>query len=159
MVKEFRPDFDDYFQKEWVFPQSIGVGLLFEGVPNDYNKFLDFLMSFSCNPVSSRRILDILEKGEKKFVTVMAHLKFNEIGDGLKELGVSMKIVPPFEYEDPEFPSISEEIDFAILSKIRNREIDLSFLENDKLKLEYEKRLIDTQRSIEEKPNGFGPYR
>lgn len=159
MVKGFRPNFDDYYQDEWSFDQSMGVGLLFEGVPNNYNKFLDFLMSFSCNPVSSRRILNILEKGDKKFVTVMSSLNFNEIGHGLKELGVTMKVVAPFEYEEPEYPSISEQIDFAVLSKIKNKECDLSFLDNDRLKMEYEKRLIDVQRSIKERPNSFGPYR
>lgn len=87
IYKPRRPKFDEIYQGEWDYPDYLGVGLSFEGVPNDYKLFLDLLMDVSCNPISARRILDILERNEIKYVTVMAALDFNRIGHELAKLG------------------------------------------------------------------------
>lgn len=148
--------FEDFYQGEWPYPLNMGVGLSFEGIPNDYQIFLDILMNASCNPVSARRILDILERNEIKYVTVMALLDFNSIGHALKEIGVVMKIVPPFEYENPNSPNDNDLIDRSVLDVVQSGTTEITFNESDKLV--FEQRLKDFTNSITNQPYHFGPY-
>lgn len=151
-----RLKFEDFYQGEWDYPECMGVGLSFEGVPNDYKLFLDLLMDVSCNPVSARRILDILERNEVKYVTVMAALDFNRIGHSLAKLGVVMKITPPFDYKDPEAISNNSLVDMAVFNIIRDNKNDIEL--DDELKVIFEQRLVEATKSFEEKPHNFGPY-
>jgi len=148
--------FGDYYQDDWNYDELMGVGLSFQGVPSDYKKFLDILMGVSCNPISARRILDILEKGETKFVTVMALLNFHEIGDALKEIGVTMKITPPFNYAHPDDINNNSQVDLAVFHTISGKESNIKL--DERFKNLYEERLLNTQKSIQEKPHNFGPY-
>lgn len=156
IYKPRRPKFDEIYQGEWDYPDYLGVGLSFEGVPNDYKLFLDLLMDVSCNPISARRILDILERNEIKYVTVMAALDFNRIGHELAELGVVMKITPPFDYQDPNSIHNNSLVDQAVLNIIKNNENDIEL--DDDLKVIFEQRLVDATKSFEEKPHNLGPY-
>jgi hypothetical protein len=155
-MKQFRPKFNELYKGEWDYPEYMGVGLSFCGIPNDYKLFLDILMSVSCNPVSSRRILEILEKNETKYVTVMARLDFNDIAKQLLEVGVSMQIVPPFDYADPEFIDNNSRVDMAVLNVLRGDETPLNL--DEKLHVIFEQRLTDAQTSFSERPHNFGPY-
>lgn len=155
-MKPFRPKFNDLYKGEWDYPEYMGVGLSFYGIPNDYKLFLDILMSVSCNPVSSRRILEILEKNETKYVTVMARLDFNDIANQLLSIGVSMKIVPPFDYADPNFIENNSRVDMAVLNVLRGDEQPVPL--DEKLHAVFKQRLTDAQRSFEERPHNFGPY-
>lgn len=148
--------FEDFYQGEWGYPDYMGVGLSFEGIPTDYKLFLDILMNVSCNPISARRILDILEKNEVKYVTVMAALNFNKIGHALAELGVVMKITPPFDYKDPNFIDNNSLVDQAVLNIIKNNKNNIKL--TDDLKVIFEQRLVDARKSFEEKPHNLGPY-
>ena len=151
-----RIKFEDFHQGEWPYPLDMGVGLSFEGIPNDYQIFLDILMNASCNPVSSRRILDILERNEIKYVTVMSLLDFNSIGHALAGIGVVMKIVPPFEYKDTNRPNDNDLIDRGVLEFVQDGTMDIKFNETDQLI--FEQRLKDFTSSIANKPYNFGPY-
>lgn len=151
-----RLKFEDFYQGEWDYSECMGVGLSFEGVPTDYKRFLDILMDVSCNPVSARRILDVLEKQEIKYVTVMSRLDFNMIGHALKTVGVVMKIVPPFEYKNRESIDLNEQVDFAVLKVIRDGDNTVEI--DNEYQLIFEQRLIDVKRSLEDKPHTFGPY-
>ena len=155
-MKSRRPKFDEIYQGEWDYEFSMGVGLSFEGVPTDYKIFLDILMGVSCNPISARRILDILERHEIKYVTVMAALDFNEIARLLADIGVVMKITPPFDYPDPEYIQNNSLVDQAVFNMIRDQKNDIKL--GDEFKEIYEQRLADVQKSIEEKPHNYGPY-
>jgi len=148
--------FEDFYQGEWPYPESMGVGLSFEGIPNDYQVFLDILMNASCNPVSSRRILTILEKNEIKYVTVMSLLDFNSIGHDLAEIGVVMKIVPPFEYKDFNSPNENDLIDRGVLEFVQDGTTNIKYNETDQLI--FEQRLKDFTSSVTNKPYHFGPY-
>ncbi len=153
-----RPKFDKLYKGEWPYEEYLGVGLSFEGCPTDYKAFLDLLMGESCNPISSRRILNILENGGKKYVTVMARLNFNYIWEELNKLGVKMEITPPYEYEKEgaDYISKNSEMDQMVLKKIKdeNFEVDFSTIDKDI----YEQRLIETKKSLIEKPYNFGRY-
>lgn len=155
-MKSRRPKFDEIYQGEWEYEFPMGVGLSFEGVPTDYKIFLDILMGVSCNPISARRILDILERHEIKYVTVMAALDFNEIARLLAEIGVIMKITPPFDYKDPEAISNNSLVDMAVFNIIRDNKNDIEL--DDDLKVIFEERLVEATKSFEEKPHNYGPY-
>lgn len=151
-----RPRFDDFYKGEWDYHSSAGVGLSFSGVPTDYISFLDILMGASCNPISSRRILNILERNETKYVTVMDSLNFNEIGHKLKEIGVTMKITPPFEYANETDIDDNSKIDMAVLAIVADKEYKITL--EEKFTATFTERLLETQRSLEDKPHNFGPY-
>lgn len=151
--------YDRYYNGEWPYDEMLGVGLSFEGKPTDYKIFLDILMEVSCNPIAARRILEVLGRGEKKYVTVMSGLNFNSIGDKLKEVGVVMKMVEPYDYNKsgsiltPEKNDmVDREVLLTILKKDNNVELEIE------LKAIYEERLKEAKRNIEEKPHNFGLY-
>lgn len=148
-----------YYEGDWPYNESLGVGLSLEGNPMDYREFLDILMEVSCNPIAARRILEVLGRGEKKYVTVMSGLNFNSIGDKLKEVGVVMKMIEPYDYNKsgsiltPEKNDIVDrEVLLTILKKDNNVELE------SELKAIYEERLKEAKRNIEEKPHNFGVY-
>lgn len=145
-----RPKFDDLYKGDWQYDLSDGVGLAFSGVPTDYKIFLDILLQASCNPISSRRILNVLERNEIKYVTVMAFLNFNEIFHQLKEIGVKMEIVPPFKYEKTNSIEINTYIDRVVFDSIMNTE-NIHELDEESIKI-YEERLIETKESLLNKP-------
>lgn len=66
------------------------------GRPTDPHQFIELLQGHSCNPIATRRILEELEAGKTKLTTVSDFLPFNDIGDKLAALGVTLQIVPPF---------------------------------------------------------------
>lgn len=156
IYKPKRPKFDEIYQGEWEYELTMGVGLSFEGVPTDYKIFLDVLMGVSCNPISARRILDVLERHEIKYVTVMAGLNFNEIASSLAKIGVVMKITPPFDYADPEYIQKNSLVDEAVLNTVMDKKNNIKL--DGELKQIYEKRLADSQKSLEKKPHNYGPY-
>lgn len=151
-----KPKFEEFYQEEWPYDQSEGVGLSFYGVPNDYKKFLDILMQASCNPVSARRILNVLERNETKYVTVMFGLNFNIIGNELKKIGVVMKITAPFNYPNPTDIDDNSIIDSAVLSFIKDEKYKVDI--DPKFEDTFKERLKETQESISFKPHNFGPY-
>lgn len=149
--------FDKYYSGEWNYDLRLGVGLSFFGVPSDYRKFLDILHGVSCNPVSARRILGILESGERKYVTVMSKLNFNEIGDNLKTVGVEMRIEIPYDYKNENEISDNSLVDSQVLSEILKKDSNIEGLENN-LKELFKERLLDFKDSIEKRPHNFGLY-
>jgi hypothetical protein len=76
----------------------MGVGLRFEGLPNNHDKFIEYLMDYSCNPMAGERIYSRIKTVGYDMLTVMSALPFDEIAVGLKELfGVKMTVIPPME--------------------------------------------------------------
>lgn len=153
-----KPRFGKCYTGDWPYESSAGVGLSFQGVPTDYKKFLDIVMGESCNPVSARRILKILESGEKKYVTVMDGLNFEYIWESLKEIGVTMEVTPPYEYEKEGYDYIQKnsEIDRAVLETIKNKDNSVD-LKDINIEI-YEERLKATRESLEVQPHNFGRY-
>lgn len=151
--------FDEIYSGEWPYELSDGVGLSFKGVPTNYMAFLDLLMSVSCNPVSSRRILAILERGEEKLVTVMASLDFNYIGYEMQQLGVTMSIIPPYDYGLSNYVIESEEIDRAVFMDFLGKPYEIN--EDEKSLAIFRDRQNEFKESITRTPNGpngFGYY-
>jgi hypothetical protein len=105
-----RPDFDSLHSGPWPHHPSDGVGMRFEGLPNDKDGFIEFLMDFSCGPSAGKRIYSRISEFGYDMLTVMSLLPFDEIAVGLKKFGVTMSIIPPqagwkprFHNDDP-FP-------------------------------------------------------
>lgn len=149
--------FDKYYNGEWKYDLSLGVGLSFSGVPNDYKIFLDIMQGASCNPVSARRILNVLESGEVKYVTVMSRLDFNQIGDELKMVGVEMQITSPYNYKDSNEILNNSMVDEEVLSLLLNNKSIYKDLEGD-LKLLSKERLLEFKESVKNRPHNFGLY-
>lgn len=92
----FRPKFNKYFSGQWDYEQFEGVGIKLKGFPVDIKKFIELLHNESCNPVATHRILKELKDNNVKYTTLRSHLNFNYIGDELKDIGVTMEIIPPY---------------------------------------------------------------
>jgi len=93
----YRPKFDSLYSGPWPYDSSMGVGMRFDGLPNDKEAFIEYLMDFSCHPKAGERIYSRIGCNGFDMVTVMSNLPFNEIANGLKRFGVSMSIIPPLE--------------------------------------------------------------
>ena len=111
----------------------------------------------SCNPVSARRILNVLESGEVKYVTVMSRLDFNQIGDELKMVGVEMQITSPYNYKDSNEILNNSMVDEEVLSLLLNNKSIYKDLEGD-LKLLSKERLLEFKESVKNRPHNFGLY-
>jgi hypothetical protein len=104
-----RPKFDSLHSGAWPYDPHVGVGVRLDGLPNDKDGFVQFLMDFSCHPKASERIYSRISAVGHDMLTVMSLLPFDEIADGLKKFGVRMSIIPPMEgwkhkYEDGPYP-------------------------------------------------------
>ncbi len=94
----YRPDFNSLHSGPWPYGQAAGVGLRLEGLPNNREKFIEYLMEYSCAATAGERIYSRISAVGYDLLTVMNHLPFDEIAVGLKELfGVKMSIIPPME--------------------------------------------------------------
>ena len=150
-----RLKFGKYFLEDWPYSIYEGVGLKFVGKPTDTLRFLDILMVADCNPIASRRILDVLERGEIKQVTVMAGLFFDEIGDSLADIGVQMKIIPPYHYPTKNHIENNAKIDYAVMDHLKGEvSTYVKNLTPTQLK-EVERRIIEAKNSISKIPYGF----
>lgn len=150
MSKYFR--FGKYYTEHWPYQANEGVGLELVGFPTKPTEFFDIMHDENCNPVAARRILTELKEHGIKYTTVRASLNFEEIGDRLSEIGVSIKILPPSK-------KFSDGIvDLAVLHSFQNRPRQFADLnENEKNLLN--KRLVDFKKSLNEIPHDFGKYR
>lgn len=95
MPDEALPKFHRYHAGPWPYDYDDGVGLAISGQPTDAFKLLELLQDVSCSPIAAHRILDDLERGLTRYTTVQSNLDFNEIGDALRDLGVTMEVIPP----------------------------------------------------------------
>ena len=146
--------FGSYYQGEWPYQPNDGVGLDFHGVPTDDNEFLYILTGASCNEIAALRILDALKLNEHKQVTVMAGLFFDDIGDSLKNIGVQMKIIPPFIYKNPHHIEDNLKIDFAALAEIKgDKANDYVMNLTDEQKQEVQRRVKQTRNSLKSTKN------
>lgn len=104
------PRFGSLYSGPWPYEDSMGVGLRLEGLPTNREKFIEYLMDYSCNPMAGERIYSRISAVGYDMLTVMSALPFDEIAVGLKELfGVKMSIIPPQEgwthkYADGPYP-------------------------------------------------------
>ena len=87
--------FDEIYDGEWPYSSHDGVGVHFIGTPNDEVKFVEILQSYSCNPIISHRICDILVSQGERLTTTRPHLDFNQINREISKLGVYIKICKP----------------------------------------------------------------
>lgn len=97
------------YSGNWTYELFMGVGMLFEGIPNDKGKFIEYMMDYSCHPKAGERIYNRLCSFGYDKLTVMSGLPFEEIAIGLRVFGVKLSIIPPLEgwkhlYTDGEFP-------------------------------------------------------
>ena len=114
-----------------------------------------FLMIADCNPIASRRILAVLERGEIKQVTVTAGLFFDEIGDSLADIGVQMKIIPPYHYPTKNHIEDNAKIDYAVMDHLKGEASTyVKNLTSTQLK-EVERRIIEAENSISKIPYVF----
>jgi hypothetical protein len=151
---KFRPDFNNYFNGEWNYNQSEGVGLKLTGYPTNVNKFIELLHNESCNPVATRRILKELNEKKIKYTTLMSHLNFNYIGDQLKEIGVIMEIIPPA----PSNKIQNAELDYLAFDLFQNKQ-QMQFIQLGEIdKKEIEERLAIFKESFDKHQSDFGPY-
>ena len=151
----FRPKFDKYFDEEWIYNSSEGVGMKLSGYPNDITAFIDLLHKESCNPVATRRILDTLKNEGVKFTTLRSHLNFDNIGDALALLGVAMTIVPPQSWDKLQ----NQDIDYlAFKLSVPNKTFNFKFNLNPEEELEAHSRAKLFKNSFEENPSTFGNY-
>lgn len=109
-MSKHRPKFDSLYSGEWPYESMDGVGMYFEGIPNDRDKFIETLMDYACHPKASARIYSRIREHGFDRLTVMFNLPFDEIAVVLKGFGVTMKIIPPLEgwkhrHEDGPYPA------------------------------------------------------
>lgn len=150
MSKYFR--FGKYYTEKWPYQVNEGVGLELMGFPTKPEDFFDIMHDENCNPVAARRILAELKEKGIKHTTVRASLNFEEIGDKLNEIGVSIKILPPSK-------TFSDGIvDLAVLHTFQNRPRQFGDL-NEHEKNLLSQRLEDFKKSLTEIPHNFGNYR
>lgn len=142
--------FDKFYDGPWPYAPADGVGLALTGYPTDVHGFIEVLQFQSCSPVATRRILDELAAGRTKFTTVRSNLDFNDIGDALAAVGVTMAIVPPAEPQDPLYDDVA-------FSMLLGRSVNTAGLSADELRL-IESRLHQTQVSLARIPHGFGKF-
>jgi hypothetical protein len=151
---KFRPEFNKYFNGEWNYNQSEGVGLKLTGYPTDINKFIDLLHGESCNPVATRRILKELNENKVKYTTLRSSLNFNYIGDHLKNIGVIMEIIPPAPLDKIQ----NAELDYLAFDLFQNKQ-QMQFIQlGEKDKKEIEARLTLFKKSLEEHQSDFGAF-
>lgn len=105
------PKFGFLYSGIWPYEEFMGVGMLFEGIPNDKDKdkFIEWMMDYSCHPKAGERIYNRLCTIGYDKLTVMFSLPFDEIAIGLRIFGVKLSIIPPLEgwkhlYEDGDYP-------------------------------------------------------
>lgn len=112
-IQEFLTDREKYSNSKF------GVGLSFTGIPTCTDIFIDALEDDSCPPVIARMICDDLIVNGKRITTVMNRLNFRLLETRLKDIGVSIMIVPPIDIQKT---NQREKIDLAhaALKHIRN---------------------------------------
>lgn len=150
----FRPKFNKYFSGLWEYSGNDSVGLRLTGYPTDVVKFLDVLQNESCNPVAARRILAELEIKGEKYTTLMANIDFDYVGDELKELSVTMEIVPPVEQAKINTQILDRAVLEMVEKKTQNSSLKLTT--EDHLKLV--SLLKEFKKSIEIIKYNFGPF-
>lgn len=87
---------------------SYGVGIRFDGYPNDVIKFKWILAKESCHPKAADRILNRITKNGYDLMTIMNGVKFDWVKSELEKVGVMMSFIPPMEnwenkYNDEEW--------------------------------------------------------
>jgi hypothetical protein len=149
-IAKFRPAFDRFYAGEWPYAREAGVGIRLEGSPTDPYAFIDILQGMSCNPPAARRILDSLQNGEAKLTTVTDKLQFNQLGEALGTVGVTLSIVPPGKPAD-------QTVDELVLSMIKGMPADLTSLAADVASLVAE-RYAMMRDSMQRMPHTLGCY-
>jgi len=107
------PRFKSLWQEPWPYAEYEGVGLRFDGLPNDKDAFIAFLMEYSCHPSAGARIYARIDRAGHDLLTVMSRLDFDAIAIGLKELGVTMSIIAPMPDWTPRFSNGAYPSDFV----------------------------------------------
>lgn len=90
-----RPRFDTLWPGPWDIPPARGVGIRLNGKPSDPSKLIAILNGHSCPHDVSWQIAAVLQSGQEKVTTVMAHLNFDALAIQLRAVGVKLEIVEP----------------------------------------------------------------
>ncbi len=72
-----------------------GVGILLEGIPNNYAEFIDILEDEACPPIIARHILDDLIRNGSRMSTLRASLNFIKLELNLLSVGITLTIIKP----------------------------------------------------------------
>lgn len=72
-----------------------GIGILFEGVPSNLDKFIDIMEDYGCTPVIARQITNHIILHNFKKVTVQSLIPNIAFEEKLLALGVKVSIIEP----------------------------------------------------------------
>jgi hypothetical protein len=72
-----------------------GIGLIFIGVPKNYDEFIYICESYSCPPIITRGILDDLIKTGYRVTTVRNQLNFIKLRKELSEVNIEVYLCDP----------------------------------------------------------------
>lgn len=86
-----------------------GVGLRFDGYPNDIERFNWVLAKEGCHPNATNRILSRITLNGYDLLTVMSLLNFDWIINELAKIGVTVTFITPLKgwkgtFEDGDWP-------------------------------------------------------
>jgi hypothetical protein len=88
-----------YWEGDWPYDSSCGIGLRLSGIPIDDAKFVQILQDESCNPIATRVHLQSLKANGFLLTTVVTSLRVWLVGEKLEAIGVNLEVVPPLKPE------------------------------------------------------------